>query len=69
MKIHNLLEIMPRTAFVHIEDNNNEVLFRGMSINALKQRIDNREIFTLFSMCDYTYGCVLYISLEEDSND
>lgn len=69
MKLHSLLERMPRTAFVHIEDNNNELLFRGLAINALKQRIDNREVFTLFSMCDYTYGCVLYISLEEDSND
>ena len=69
MKLNYLLEMMPRTAFVHIEDNNNELLFRGTVFNALKQRIDNREVFTLFSMCDYTYGCVLYISLEEDSND
>ena len=69
MKLHSLLERMPRTAFVHIEDNNNELLFRGTVFNALKQRIDNREVFTLFSMCDYTYGCVLYISLEVDNND
>ena len=69
MKLHYLLEMMPRTAFVHIEDNNNELLFRGTAFNALKQRIGNRKVFTLFSMCDYTYGCVLYISLEEDSND
>ena len=69
MKLNYLLEMMPRTAFVHIEDYNNELLFRGTAFNALKQRIDNREVFTLFSMCDYTYGCVLYISLEADNND
>lgn len=69
MKLHNLLDTMPRTAFVHIEDNNNELLFRGTAFNALKQRIDNRDVFTLFSMCDYTYGCVLFISLEVDDND
>ena len=68
MKLHDLLETMPRTSFVHIEDCNNEVLFRGKAIDALK-RLEDREVFTLFSMCDYTYGSVLYISLEDDSND
>lgn len=64
MRLHSILETMPRTAHVQIEDYDDKLIFRGMTIKALKQ-LEDREVFTFFSMGDYEYGSVLYISLEE----
>lgn len=33
MKLHNLLETMPRTAFVHIEDNYGCVLYISLEVD------------------------------------
>ena len=68
MRLHSVLEIMPRTEHVQIEEHDNKLLFRGMAIKALKQ-LEDREVFTFFSIGDYEHGSVLCISLEEDSND
>ena len=68
MRLYELLEVIPRTTSVHIESYNEEVLFRGKAIDALKSMEDGK-VFTLFSLSDCEYGNVLYISLEEDSND
>lgn len=64
MRLHSILEIMPRTAYVQIESYDDKLLFRGMAIKALKQ-LEDREVFTFFSMGDYEHGSVLYISLED----
>ena len=68
MRLHNLLEMMPGCAFVHIEDYHNELIFRGNADDALK-RLKDGKVFTFFSMIDYEYASVLYISLEEENND
>ena len=66
MKLHNLLEMMPRSAAVQIGTYYDEPLFRGTAEDALKS-LENAEVFTFFSLsdCDCEYGSVLYISLED----
>lgn len=64
MRLHTILEIMPSTADVQIEDYDDKLLFRGMAIEALKQ-LEDREVFTIFSISDCEYGSRLYISLED----
>ena len=63
MRLHSVLEIMPRNAYVHIEDAYDKLLLRGRACDALKYLKDG-EVFTFFSMGDYEHGSVLYISLE-----
>ena len=65
MRLHSVLDIIPRTEHVQIEDYDNKLLFRGMAIKALKQ-LEDREVFTFFSMSDYEHGSVLCISLDEE---
>lgn len=64
MRLHSILEIMPGSAYVHIEDAYDKLLLRGRACDALKY-VKDGEVFTFFSMCDRTYGSVLYISLED----
>lgn len=64
MKLHDVLEIMPSSAYVHIEDAYDKLLLRGRAHDALKYLKKDGEVFTFFSMSDSTYGSVLYISLE-----
>ena len=64
MRLHDLLERMPGSAYVHIEDAYDKVLLRGRACDALKYLKDG-EVFTFFSMSDLEYESILYISLED----